>query len=755
MIEHPENKNSSPDGQLPQRGKSVLNTKLLSQAIIELNIALKNALIFPPNHTQVKSSSNRVFATICQVLEFEHEITFGIAKDTIIAGQEYFDPKNPVYRNLSLFLKQHDIAAVTFVKGIDSKELSLFLYLIVSAPKDIRSAGGIETVAHKSNLPHIKIMEIDYSKLNVTEEKEILRPQASDNQPTDRRLWFDFISNMISGTLPNSGGNSFFDEGIEIDPVEIANLINKHHLDGDTAIQSYEKIINNYLIEMDMKNPTSQGDPQTLTNLNTLIKELNPEIRKQFLLTTISQCSSSNKATGAEVFVSGLSDNLVIEMLRLVNEEGQEISPTLMNFIGKITHTMDSIPDGDAIKSAVPSDRESPTDVKPDKLENLLKRENYEKFIIPEYDSVLKKLTKDQTPEREEEDATFSIKGHLNTLEDSSLDLKIARALLAFMDIDIEEDEYSDFMGRLLDVVDALPELGDFSLLSDIFDALRRHRDEKKCTGIRSKADEAVKKFRDPAFIKRCVAAFGQLADTTDLKPFYFLVAIGPKVVPEAVSHFCKQENPETEVPLLILLSYFKKEAVDCVLKRLHDLNVPSASHLMILLRRLDAEEAAPQLKLLLENQDSNVAIDVIETLLEFKEPSAYPLLTTSLHSKDPDIVAKAISLAGKYHVSQVVPDLIAMIKKSFIVKSTYQENETIISALGQIGDPAAIPALEKLARSSWTLYPEHLSQMKVTLFHSLAGYPHGSIRNLLKIGIQSRNAEIKKTCKRMFTGHP
>ena len=80
-----------------------------------------------------------------------------------------------------------------------------------------------------------------------------------------------------------------------------------------------------------------------------------------------------------------------------------------------------------------------------------------------------------------------------------------------------------------------------------------------------------------------------------------------------------------------------------------------------------------------------------------------------------------------------------------------FEANEKIIRALGDIGDPRAIAALERLARVKWTLHPGRLSRMKTVLFGSLSNYPRGSIERLLRMGLQARNSRIHRLCRSLL----
>ena len=76
---------------------------------------------------------------------------------------------------------------------------------------------------------------------------------------------------------------------------------------------------------------------------------------------------------------------------------------------------------------------------------------------------------------------------------------------------------------------------------------------------------------------------------------------------------------------------------------------------------------------------------------------------------------------------------------------------ENIIKALGHIGDPRAIPLLEKLARTFFTFYPKCHFQMKVVLFESLIHYPPQKITTLITIGKKLKDKRISKICERLL----
>src|SRR5512137_2780499 len=154
-----------------------IDTRLLSDAVIELNISRKNVSIYPPGHHQITKSIDRAFDVLLKLFEIRQEMTLGVAKDTLFVGQNYLDQRNPVYRDFALSMNQQGIAAVTFIRGLDRAELERFHRIITTRPEEITGMGGVAKVVENAGIPHIRVMAIDYASFHLTEETEIFKAQ--------------------------------------------------------------------------------------------------------------------------------------------------------------------------------------------------------------------------------------------------------------------------------------------------------------------------------------------------------------------------------------------------------------------------------------------------------------------------------------------------------------------------------------------------------------------------------------------------
>ncbi len=750
-MEDTQDKKDAPSDQ-PQRTREIpLDTRLLSEAVIELNISRKNVGIYPPGHIQITKSIERAYEILQKLFEIRAEMTLGVAKDTLLVGQDYLDRKNPVYRDFALSLNQQEIAAVTFMRGLERDELVRFHRILTTKPEDIRATGGIGKVMTETDIPHIRIQAIDYRSFHATEEQEIVHSQAKTGEKSGAGLWQDFVAHLAAGTLaaPGEQGVSVTDAE-QVDPAELARLLNERKLDPNAALDSYDRIISDHVRGRAEKKQPSQEQSATLVKMNKLLQDLHPELRKQFLSVAFQRISTHAAAADPDELVGGVPDDMVIEMLKQANAEGREISPTLTGLLGKLTKAQaESTAVREPIRTGVDIIQESSgaPQILPEHMEKLFSREKYEEYVSEDYEAMLKRLTEGHGASGE----VLPVEEYAKTLEDDHLDFQIGRALLAFLEEDIDEDDYKEFAQKLVTIMPGFLTTGNFVLLWDIFETLKRHATEKPLPGIRACAEESRKAFTDPEFISKALSAFELWMRDKGQEAAGLIQSLGPETVPGLMDIFAKDDPTGLSRILFNLLCIFGEPAVREAHKRLRDPRTPSIRSLLVFLRRAGNQTTIPHVKPLLRHRDPAVRMEALSTLLKLKDPGAVPVLREAIHANDPDIAFQAVSLAGQYRVREVTEDVLSKIKRAILFETDYAENEEIIRALGDIGDPRAVPDLEKLARATWSLYPQSLLRMKEALFESLARYPIGSIAGLLKIGERSESDKVKRACRKLM----
>ena len=172
-------------------------------------------------------------------------------------------------------------------------------------------------------------------------------PEGKGDEQSDSHVWQDFVTHLSAGTLAGSGQGVSAKDAEQINPAELARLLNERKLDAKSAVESYDRIISTYVRGTAEKKELTQEQSKTLANMNSLLKDLHPELRKQFLSVAFKNIAArTGSPVEADAVIGGFTDDMVIEMLGQANAEGREISPTLAGLVGKLAQARTDAPAG-------------------------------------------------------------------------------------------------------------------------------------------------------------------------------------------------------------------------------------------------------------------------------------------------------------------------------------------------------------------------------------------------------------------------
>ena len=143
-------------------GENPLDTRLLSDAVIELNISRRMVSIYPGGHTSIDRSLERALGCFRRLLDVRSEVTIAVARDTLIVDEFSLDQQNAVYREFAETLSGKGIACVRFEKGLSKEELFSFHSMLAERAVYLTPESVGEAVK-EHGLRHIVIEPVDYS----------------------------------------------------------------------------------------------------------------------------------------------------------------------------------------------------------------------------------------------------------------------------------------------------------------------------------------------------------------------------------------------------------------------------------------------------------------------------------------------------------------------------------------------------------------------------------------------------------------
>jgi hypothetical protein len=379
-------------------------------------------------------------------------------------------------------------------------------------------------------------------------------------------------------------------------------------------------------------------------------------------------------------------------------------------------------------------------------LQILPKRENYEKHMTSDYVQQLETMGRDTQDIKPP--PGFSLDEQLESLGKQSLDMHIGRVLIALMDQDIEPAAYHDFTQKVIELVPELLDACSFRPAFVIFSTLRQHISTKEQADIRALAKMALQIFFEPAFVMQMVAQLAEAGDDASSDLLDMLRETGQQAIPELLDLYANNQSTDGSRRLFELLCSFGSPVVDLALSRLHNRSFFYVRNLLRFIKAAGDASVLPQVRPLLKHNDRDLRHEALEVLLTFKDQSAAAALRQQLRSQSTAEIVQAVQMIHEYRVVGLGAELLRLIKIFMPFESDTVLNCMALHALGEVGDPAILQALQKIAQARLTLLPGNLRKTKIALFESLQSYPQAAVRELMDIGLRSGDEQIRKICR-------
>ncbi|MDX1779280.1 MAG: hypothetical protein R3339_10400, partial [Thermodesulfobacteriota bacterium] len=286
-----------------QKEELSLDARLLSDAIIEINILRHKATLYPEGHPALEEALGKVLELLQDLFELRPEITLKVAKDVLIIDDSYLDKKNPIYKEFALSLSAKTIAYLTFSQGLTKEELFTF-YQFISKDFEDASPETIQEDFKGCNTSHVTAGFVDYNAFSFKEGE-------TEDGDSEKHLWEKYVQLLFEGTLQKEEEYSVISE---IPPEIFARLVNETATDNMES-ETYERVVTTYVRKSAEKTLLSRD----LRKLVKFINRLRPELKKQFLSSSFK--SFSQDLSTADEILRDIPADEAIELLNSINEQ--------------------------------------------------------------------------------------------------------------------------------------------------------------------------------------------------------------------------------------------------------------------------------------------------------------------------------------------------------------------------------------------------------------------------------------------------
>ena len=690
-----------------------VDTRILSDFLYELNIARRHVSAYPPEHPLVLRSSQKVLGHLAGLFETRAELTLGIARDALMLGGTLLERENPVYRNLARCLFNHGIVTITFRRGLRDAELLRFNELLARKPEAVRQEGGIEAAAAAADIENIALQPIDYGAFRVTEEERIGGAGADAGGEEDR-LWENFVSSLIGG---NHAPGEELSPAVEAgSPEKVASLLNREFREmAGAAAPSYQNSIADFLRRLGegwSRNGAPRGAAEKLA---ALLRHLSPELRRQFL--TDSCQALAERPQAAEQILGQLPSELLLEALEEINARRSSVPRVLLDVLVQLTRH------GSAGKARTVAGAETPEPAN-EKLRILFREGEGETFIPADYRVQLDAAANvggiplDEEPAREE--LQQILLGHCVETQVGNVILELAK----------EGDPTRALLHNLHELCGYFLEMGDFSALIRLYNRLQGEVAHSPGAAL---AREVLGDFSRPAFTGEVLEGLRLWGKAKYGEIETLMRTVGAPFVAPLLERLATEKSVSLRRYYLDRLVEFGDIVRDAALSRLGDQRWYFVRNLLVLLRQLGDLTAVPAIRPLLRHGHPRVRQEALATLLYFHDEAAGEFLLREMDRPEAERRLAALALAGKSYDRTVFARLLELVRTGGVGGSELEVRRAAVRALGELGDVAALPVLQRVLRGTSLLHPRLHRRLKEEIIRSLTHYPVQEVRQTLE----------------------
>jgi hypothetical protein len=699
------------------------DVRLLSEAVIELNISRKNVELYPPDHPIIKESIDRTLEHFKKLFKLRSTITLGIAKNTLVVDDLTLDKKNPIFQDFALSLFSKGIAAITFYAGLDIKDLIVLHELIIMRQGPIGEA--LVKLAEMKDLKHIKLSPLDLSVFEFKDGQLRLGVLES-------KILEDYVYGLLEGRLADKDAEDLVNK---IPPEQMASLIN-NQIQEDAPGKAYDKVISAYM----RKKGKRVLSRETFERFLVFLENLRSELKAQFLSRSLSHHFTANEF---ERILAELTEEELKRLLSVFEMSSVTIPMSLKNLLDKFSETTAK---GEFVFDMTTKGKAYVDDIEIDKgIIRLLEEDHFDTFVSEEYQKELEMMIKGV--EAEESQLTEMLR------QDSGeriVDKALSEVILELLGSDaINSEDYLKLVTELSELVDGFLETGRFQELCDIYNTIYSYSLSGR---FKVEASGMVEYFfRSEKFISRLIGAFKFLGKYNTEDAVRLAKVLRLYIISPLLDAFTEEANPNIRKFLIYLLSNMGVDVAHEAVKRLNDKRLDNVISMIALIRECGGKEYVKHIRPFAKDKNKRISMEAIKTLLNFADREGFSYLKLYLRNDDPDQREQAMLLSGTYKVKEAVPYLIEIIEKKDIFGTESYSKIPVIKALAQIGDPQAIEPLKRLYKSRGIFYSSARNELKLEIFKSLKHYPAYAIKPLLELGIQSKDTEIRSISTRLL----
>ena len=714
-------------------------------ALILMNTAIMNVRLYPPTSAIIINTIEKLHLAFLDMFALEAPIIFAESEKNLLICGKPLDQKDQERLQVTTLLNillNFGIESISFDRGLEKAELGAFLEILSKRPESVKNEGGLLKIMGENKVQHIYLDQKVYVAMDKT-QKILSSLDITDDQITQ---FFMLIHPELAGDHKNLQKMMKDPEWLsQTFQTGLSQLMEQKGASSDVVLsENLEKMI--ALMDKVAGSLEQKDRDKVAQHIGKSIIALDPVMMQQLKAQKVDHLFDGALM---KYFVSKIArDKLAkahtskeeVSVRTQVPESGAALEKTdYQNQFRNLKETLHTIPKDDQkafLDAPLMSDL-------PKLFEQLDSQKEHETMAIIISRLVGNLFSKNADVRAQASTALADIFASLSHERQNKLIEKLSTQLIDWIKIEpLATLAYKKICNNLKDLVhdfiregrfaDAIPVLDVFSNIS---------------AGILKKNDEAreissdiIRSLTSEEHISILLKAFKTNNVNKQIESGGVLARLDESAMNRLLDILRDKVDSDERVRIMNIFIRIGKRAVPVVRDRINK-TAPwyYLRNLAYILGHIGDESSAGALQSLLLHENKRLRMEDLKGIYRTGGKERGAILLSVLPLADDQFQLNIIEALGNAKCFDAVPELLSMLKKQQLLAPSLRADreEKICTALGSIGSPVALPALSKIAKSSFLFrISPHAAKVKIA-----AGIAVASIRKKQEEAAQATKA--------------
>lgn len=702
---HPENDN---------RSKSGLNDESLydaSQILKSLNKILTFARLYPANNQIYLLAMKEFLDKIEEFIKSNGEFSIVFKRGKILYKTLSIEEDNEIFQRLAFDFYTRGVRAITFLSGVQSKEILGIVALLDSSCEDFVAPDVVKSYFKKKDITHIKVIEGKFKgfysigdffekgtlKRDIDEEisDEIIEYQLGmrkDLSEEARRILLNLLAQPKK-----------FAKFIQ----ELSLYSNRNRMvesQKDAIFSFYERLRD--MVKKSQKDEVEQ-DNKIYWLIAETLRSLSPELKVDVITEKLVP-NMKNESLFTEI-LDNFSEQELTELITLkFLEDDADTNDIVDYFHMNMLHTEKFQKILDIIKSKFVKletpeatdlhfrrhNPEAVTNITPDEIEYI------ESLKLGDFKSRIANLLEYR------EDDLKRIGGFSKLARREEVLVAEINVLLGLVILENAQSFYPLLIDAIEDSINRLISSKSLESIVKVLTVFKSTDYSSVNMESRIKIDSMVERLESKENITNILSMLRYLHKEKDIEEFNlirtYLSMLRVDVVPFLIDRLAEERDMIVRKSINMALVEVGRDNLDCLIRGLNHEKWYLVRNIILVLGEIGDQKALPHLERMLNHEEIKVRAEAIKAISNIAGSDAGNILLPLLEDRNNKIRLLTIQALGMCRIEAALPQLYAIVKKIGIFGRVYSLKKEAINAIGEIGSEDSIDFLNKNLRRRW-----------------------------------------------------